>query len=203
METAMRGLMRGRPTPGASGCTECGRLQMSQTRSGDELSGNGRCCERSLTTIVVASFVEPGVWSAVATCFFVNQVTVRGVVVIGDRGTSPGNILRRIAYLEPALLASNVAVPASIEAPRPRLSVTPNPARGAVRFVLGSAPATTTTIDVIGVDGRHVAQLTVAAGGAARWDGRDAAGHPAAAGVYFARVAGDPAARATRFTLLR
>ena len=180
-----------------------GDVAISVTRTGEPWSPPQNVTQTPITDERFVSLAARNPGGRAHLVLLASATDQAGVVVIGDRGTSPGNILRRIAYLEPALLASNVAVPASIEAPRPRLSVTPNPARGAVRFVLGSAPATTTTIDVIGVDGRHVAQLTVAAGGAARWDGRDAAGHPAAAGVYFARVAGDPAARATRFTLLR
>ncbi len=128
-----------------------------------------------------------------------------GCVIIGDRGTSPGNILRRICYLEPQLTASNVAVePAGFVAAPTALKVSPNPARGAVRFAWSAwqPSGRPLRLEVLSVDGRRVASLTLDARGAVSWDGRDAAGRLAPAGMYFVRPMDLPGAAPARFTLL-
>jgi hypothetical protein len=126
-----------------------------------------------------------------------------GVVIIGDRGTTPGNILRRIAYLEAPIPGSTVDVPVGSRAFRSALHAQPNPARGAVTFSASRWVAPGERVEVLGVDGRVLARVTPAADGALRWDGRDAGGRPAPSGVYFARVMGDPETKAVRFTFLR
>ncbi|NOT34672.1 MAG: hypothetical protein HOP12_10955 [Candidatus Eisenbacteria bacterium] len=126
-----------------------------------------------------------------------------GVTVIGDRGATPGNLLRRIAYLEAPLTASVVGVPPAAVPSIATIRVSPNPTHGAVAFALPRAGGANDWLEVIGVDGRAVARLATGAASALRWDGRDASGHPVAAGIYFARLASDPSVRATRFTLLR
>jgi hypothetical protein len=126
-----------------------------------------------------------------------------GVVIIGDRGTTPGNILRRIAYLEAPIPGSTVDVPSGTSPLRAALRVQPNPARGSVRFSLGRWFAPGERVEVMGVDGRVMARVEPDANGFLRWDGRDPSGRLAPSGVYFARVAGDPEARAVRFTILR
>jgi hypothetical protein len=128
-----------------------------------------------------------------------------GCVIIGDRGTSPGNIIRRIGYIEPHLNASTLAVgPGTSALARSALRVSPNPARGVVRFAWSAwRPAgQPLRLEVISVDGRRVAGLVLDPSGAASWDGRDADGKPAPAGMYFVRPTEVPGAIPARFTLL-
>jgi len=129
-----------------------------------------------------------------------------GCVVIGDRGTSPGNILRRIAYLEVPLEGSLVDVPAPAAASVARgLGVSPNPAlaHARVRFDAG-VEADTRWIEVLDLTGRRITTLELAPGaGAAEWSGRDGDGRSAPAGIYFARLAGGRPVAATRFVLAR
>ena len=123
-----------------------------------------------------------------------------GVVQIGDRGTTPGNILRRIAYLEKPLLGSTVDAPVAPEfAPRRTLASWPNPARGEVRF-LAPAPARDEVLDVFDLTGRRVARLALGTA-ETTWDGRDAEGRPRT-GIYFARRSSDRRAM-TKFLLLQ
>lgn len=124
-----------------------------------------------------------------------------GCVVIGDRGASPGNLVRYLAYMEPRLGASLVSVADGPASPAPALRAWPNPARGGVTFALPGAPADG-AIEVYSVEGRLVARVPLARAGEARWDGRDARGARPSAGVYFARLAGGGEARTTRFLLL-
>jgi hypothetical protein len=123
-----------------------------------------------------------------------------GCVVIGDRGGSPGNILRRIAYLEAPLVGSLIAVGDAPAAAPAALRAWPNPARSGVSFRLpdGSRRG---SIDVVSVEGRLVARVAVTRG-EGRWDGRDASGSRAPAGLYFARVTGGGEGSTTRFMLL-
>ena len=126
-----------------------------------------------------------------------------GVSVIGDRGTSPGNLLRRMAYLEAPLSASVVSVDdlPSVGGTR-ALNAFPNPALGRIRFVLPAAPREArASVLVFEVGGRIVARLPLDPAGAAEWNGRDLTGRRAPSGVYFARAEGDPG-RAVRFMLL-
>jgi hypothetical protein len=130
-----------------------------------------------------------------------------GCVIIGDRGTTPGNILRRIAYLEAPLIGSplDAPPPAALVAPITALRVSPNPAlaHARVRFDVG-ASASTRRIEVLDLIGRRVATLELAPGArAVEWEGRDGDGRPAPAGIYFARFAGDLSVAATRFVLAR
>jgi hypothetical protein len=126
-------------------------------------------------------------------------------VIIGDRGTSPGNIVRRIAYLEIHLDASE------LDAPLPqsgeitgRLRASPNPALAHARVHFETEPASLArTVEVLDLTGRRVASLPLAAGApSVEWQGRDLAGRAAPAGVYFARVEGD-ARGSARFVLAR
>ena len=129
-----------------------------------------------------------------------------GCAIIGDRGTTPGNLLRRIAYLEAPLAASLLDAPAPPAAPRAHaLRVSPNPvlAHARVRIDAGMA-AQTRLIEILDLTGRRVTTLVLATGNrSVEWQGRDDQGRLAPAGVYFARVAGEGADSAVRFVVAR
>ena len=136
--------------------------------------------------------------------FQASSTNQAGCAILGDRGSAPVVLLRRIAYLERRLTASLVSVPGYASVPLvSSMIVTPNPSPSRVRFALagGARAAGGTYVDVFGVSGRRVARVAAGRDGSFEWNGRDAAGERAAAGVYFARVAGD-AVRPVRFTLL-
>ncbi len=124
-----------------------------------------------------------------------------GNVVIGDRGTTPGNVLRRIAYLEKPLAGSTVSVEGGPPAHAPGLRVFPNPARGRVTFAWSAPGPVAPFVDVFAVNGRRVARVAVTAGQAV-WDGRDAEGRPVATGVYWARTTDGREEAGSRFLLL-
>ena len=91
-----------------------------------------------------------------------------------------------------ALAGAPVAVAAAAQ---------PNPARGAVQFSRRGGAAV--ALDVFDTQGRRVTSLDPATTGADvrwTWDGRDAQGRPAGAGVFYAlpRDAAGPAIRVTR-----
>ena len=135
-----------------------------------------------------------------------------GVALIGDRGDAPGNLIRRIAYLERPLTASLVGVGDRPRLPAATLRIFPNPALERVRFVYQTAAATEPTatvarlaaraIQVFSVSGRRVARIPMAAGGSATWDGRDRSGRPLASGVYLARIEGEQGSSPVKFMLL-
>jgi hypothetical protein len=128
-----------------------------------------------------------------------------GCALIGDRGTSPGNILRRIAYLEVKPAASVLAVgPPAPGAPR-ALSASPNPVFGPARvtFAAGASPNPSRRVDVYALDGRRVASVPFANGPTTQWDGRDTGGRRLPAGVYFARLSPREANGAVRIVLAR
>jgi len=88
-----------------------------------------------------------------------------------------------------------------------RLRVVPNPSvDGRVTIDLGrAATPTAARVEIYDLAGRHVRSLlggTSAGGGRVRWDGRDEAGVPVAAGTYFARLAG-PDGASGRITVVR
>jgi len=80
----------------------------------------------------------------------------------------------------------------------------PNPAFGRVRFVGGLPDAENVAADVLDAQGRMVRHLEARGPSAAplEWDGRDARGARARAGVYWLRVAFDGRVSRTRFVLL-
>lgn len=124
-----------------------------------------------------------------------------GVAIIGDRGVAPGNLLRRMAYLEAPVQGSLLAAdPADRSHPPATLAAVPNPSRGRVSFSLAGGGAG--VVAIFGLDGRRVARLPLVAGAPARWDGRDEQGRATPPGVYLARLEGRPEA-ATKFLLMR
>jgi len=128
-----------------------------------------------------------------------------GCAIIGDRGTTPGNLLRRIAYLAAPLSASTLDAPGPTAGGTARLSASPNPLLAHGRLRLEAPPvAHERRIEVLDVGGRHVATVPLVAGAAAaEWRARDDAGRPVAAGVYFARLAGASGAPPVRFVVAR
>lgn len=113
-----------------------------------------------------------------------------GVIQGQDRGATPVNLVRRIAYLKVQLAGSVLAVgdpaPASLAG---ALRIVPNPAHGRVRFAL-PAGREGATVNVYAVNGALVASVPIAAGGESEWDGRDRQSRPLPSGVYLARVEG-------------
>ncbi len=83
----------------------------------------------------------------------------------------------------------------------------PNPFAGATTLHFAAPAGTRATLGVFDAAGRRVATLfDGAAAGATqsvRWDGRDAAGRPAASGVYLARLESAGASLTRRLLLLR
>lgn len=126
-----------------------------------------------------------------------------GVAAIGDRGGQPGNMLRRIVYLERALNGSLVDVGDPPPAPRAGLlRAFPNPARGAVHFTADYVRARRGgSVDVFSADGRRVARIPLD-GVQVSWSGRDPAGRALPSGLYFARLDDEPVAVSTKFLLL-
>ncbi len=126
-----------------------------------------------------------------------------GVTVIGDRGATNQNILRRIAYLEVPFSASVLDAPAPSVAVHQGLRVSPNPAFATshVRFSVSPWPMTR-TLDVCDILGRRVSAIALAPGaGSVEWNGRDASGRISPAGVYLVHVREEPADPAVRFVL--
>lgn len=127
-----------------------------------------------------------------------------GSAIIGDRGLAPGNLLRRIAYLEKRPAASVLAVTPGVSGGGPALRVWPNPVFGASRIRFEAAPGTPSTrrAEIYGVDGRRITSLPLASG-SVLWDARSDEGVRVPAGVYFARISDDPASSAVRFVIAR
>jgi hypothetical protein len=128
-----------------------------------------------------------------------------GVTVIGDRGATNQNILRRIAYLEVPFNASVLDAPAPGVAVHQPLRVSPNPAFATshVRFSVSPWPMNR-TLDVCDILGRRVSTIALAPGASSvEWSGRDAGGRMSPAGVYLVHVREEPADPAVRFVLAR
>lgn len=105
-----------------------------------------------------------------------------------------------------AVGGSTVDVP-SFEPDGFALAAAPNPMRVSTRLRFRLATAATTRLEVLDVAGRVVRVVldrTALPAGPHEviWDGRDATGAPAPAGLYFARLVG-PAPEVQRLTLLR
>jgi hypothetical protein len=126
-----------------------------------------------------------------------------GIAAIGDRGASPGLLLRNIAYLERELEWSTSAVGAGPGAPALEVTASPNPSGGDVRFALrGAAHGEPARLRVYSLRGDLVAEWTQD-DGVATWNARDRSGRPVPAGVYFARVQTPTGAATHRFVIVR
>ena len=98
---------------------------------------------------------------------------------------------------------ANAILVASEGAPpeRGRLAVSPNPTAGAVQIELGrEAPA---RVEVWTVTGRRVRVLDAVGARQLTWDGRDASGQRAAAGVYLVRVSTSDTVETVPVTVVR
>jgi hypothetical protein len=126
-----------------------------------------------------------------------------GVAAIGDRGGQPGNMLRRLVYLERALTGSVLDVGDAPVVPRAgTLRAFPNPARGSVHFAADVARARQGgSVNVYSAAGRRVARIPLD-GTQVYWNGRDAQGRAVPSGLYFARLDDEPEAVSTKFLLL-
>lgn len=98
--------------------------------------------------------------------------------------------------------ATLTGAPEAAPAPGGGLSVAPNPSRGDAVVRWTSPLREAVTVRVYDLRGRLVRALAPAAE-AAVWDGRDEAGHPVAAGTYFAVVSGRERTGIARITRLR
>jgi hypothetical protein len=134
--------------------------------------------------------------------FQASALNQAGCAIINDRGTNPGNVLRRIVYLEVPLTASLVAVGDAPRLTMHTMLAVPNPANARVRFAFDGAARPGAEIEVFSLSGRRMARSPMRPDGSFEWDGRDGNGRRAAAGVYFARLTGEPRVRPARFTLL-
>ena len=129
-----------------------------------------------------------------------------GSALIGDRGDNPGNLLRRIAYLEIQPTASVLAVNPGLSMPGPgALHASPNPVFGAARVTFRASldPSPTRRVEVYSLDGRRVVSLPMSQSAPVAWDGRDDGGQRVPSGVYFARLSDDPTHGAVRIVLAR
>ena len=139
--------------------------------------------------------------------FMASATDQAGCAIIGDRGTTPGNLLRRVAYLAAPLAQSLLDAPGGtpLTVHTSALRVSPNPVFAHARVRLEAMPAPQTrSIEVMDLTGRRVALRMLARDERfTEWDGFDDGGRRAPAGVYFARIATTGGTPATRFVLAR
>ncbi len=125
-----------------------------------------------------------------------------GVAAIGDRGAAPGNLLRRVAFLERDLAGVVTAV-TGVTPPALDFRIGPNPTSGPVRFMLAGANANDiASVSVYAVNGARVAQLDLQ-GGAALWNGLDAMNQQVPTGVYFAKLNTQSGVVVRKFVVVR
>jgi hypothetical protein len=129
--------------------------------------------------------------------------------VAGDE--SPGSVVEAaiddlILYDAPQAQAGTPP-PASPSIPLAMRLVSANPSRGDARFTLTAPAGRDIVVQVVDVRGRLVRTLHEGAAGAGLttlvWDGRDAAGRPAASGLYLAVARAGDARAAARFLRVR
>jgi hypothetical protein len=112
------------------------------------------------------------------------------------------------AGIDDLIVYDAAIVPVGVPTPEPpaRLAFrapAPNPAAGAVRLVLELPDAGEVSVDIVDLAGRRIQALHRGAAGPApltlAWDGRDASGRMAPAGLYFARATLGDAQALARF----
>lgn len=143
---------------------------------------------------------------ASSTCFDILTDVPGGFIMVA--GESRG--LMSLSAIQPgAALAGVDDAPDAPDAHSLALAAPwPNPSRGAVTLALRLGAPSSLSADVLDVQGRHVRALaegkSFAAGEARlRWDGRDAEGRLAAAGLYFVRVRTERGVVTRRIVLAR
>jgi len=188
--------------PGIVTGTGFGDIALSVARGNDPWSAPQNLTNTPTTDERFFSLAARNPGGRARIVFQASATNQAGSAVIGDRGTSPGNLRRRVAYLEAPIAGSLVSVGDLASPARAALQVHPNPARGSVSFTLARPLAAGGAIGVFSPNGRRIARLEIAAGAAARWDGRDAQGRRVPSGLYFARLEGDGSGTAAKFLLL-
>ncbi|HET7250259.1 MAG TPA: FlgD immunoglobulin-like domain containing protein [Gemmatimonadales bacterium] len=84
------------------------------------------------------------------------------------------------------------------------LRAMPNPSRGEVRLTLGLPRSSTAEVRIFDLEGREIRDLDAGAWSATVvWDGRDAAGHAVAPGIYLVRARSGVEQRSARIVRLR
>lgn len=117
--------------------------------------------------------------------------------------------LMSISAIQPGMALAGVDDAPDARSPSLALAAPwPNPSRGVVTLALRLGAPSSLNADVLDVQGRHVRVLaegeSFAAGEARlRWDGRDAEGRLAAAGLYFVRVRTERGVVTRRIVLAR
>jgi glucose/arabinose dehydrogenase len=109
-----------------------------------------------------------------------------------------GGELRRIVYTGPPVTGVEP------QEPRPvRLGAAPNPLRSGDRLTLSLPEGELLDrVTILGIDGRRVRSFARVAGPSLIWDGRDAAGRPVPAGVYFVQARGPRGTAAARVVVV-
>lgn len=129
------------------------------------------------------------------------------VDLVADLYDLEGRFLRRCGGLQFAVTTGTTASPELEDTDGLFLaSPRPNPSRGSVVFGyrLGTdARADLTLYDVRGRQVRRLAGAAAPASGTLAWDGRDEAGAPVAAGLYFARLRSAGEEQVRKLVLLR
>jgi hypothetical protein len=186
-----------------------GDIAASATRAGDSWDAPVNLTQTPATDERYVSVAQRNPDGRVHVVYQSSATNQAGSSVLLDRGPQSNPALkRRVAYLS-APLGATVAVGGGLARLTAHTIVAfPNPSAAHVRFTLagGGAALPGARLDVYTVAGRHVARVTAERGGDFVWDGRGAGGERVAAGVYFARLAGERGARAgarpTRFMLI-
>lgn len=186
--------------------TGFGDIACSVTRTGQGWSAMQNLTNTPNTDERFFSLASRNPGGRIQIVFQASATNEAGSALIGDRGATPGNVLRRIAYLEVKPSASVLAVEPMPSALRPgALHASPNPVFGAARvsFRADAAPNPARRVEVYSLDGRRVVTLPMLASAPVVWDGRDDGGRRVPSGVYFARLSDDPSHGAVRIVLAR
>lgn len=118
---------------------------------------------------------------------FYTQSVKGGIATLADLARPDGSSSSVAATFEPRVLKAR-----------------PNPGRGAIAFEMKTLDAAPARLDIYDVTGRLVNTLSPTVDGAmarATWTGRDVAGSPVGAGIYFVRPEGHT--QATKVILLK
>lgn len=144
--------------------------------------------------------LEPG--SAGWSLQFAAGVDADGRILAGATQGGAERAVLLVPVVEPLAVGAEAA-PARVALAAPW----PNPARGDVRVAFTLAAVGEARLAILDAQGRQVAQLVAGRFGAGRhegtWDGRDAAGVPAAAGLYFAVLEAGGRRESARFARVR